>query len=229
MLREHALAKGSLRLLEADGVSRRVLLSFLYSYSHPEPPQRQQALRKRAGELALLLRKVGKLMESVGREIEATVPQFQMAPMEWQHFQEPRVIYALGHAAGEIAPLREHYHAISSLRGKLRNEGELVYLCQFIQATTGRPHWADIACLLGAAFLAHGKSEDWDADSLRKIVQRFKKAYPKLYTQTREFVRSDLGRSAPERSARRSTRNRRISESKPSTLTFHTSHIPIGH
>jgi len=229
VFKEHPHSKESLGLLEAEGVPSRTVLHFLYSYTHPQSRQHQGALRQRARKLARLLQKVGKLAETASKEVESSRPHFELGPMEWQLYLESAAVHILNAAAKDIAPLRQHYHQISSVRGKLRDEGELVYLCLLIEDITGRPHWEDLAYLLEAAFLVHGVSEDWNEDAVRKIVKRFRKDHPKLYVDMADFVRSSHEDPSQRSPARRSTRNRRIAESKPSTPSTHVLHFPTGH
>jgi hypothetical protein len=226
--RVHPQAKESLDLLEAEGMRSRTVLQSLYSYTHPLSQKHQLVLRSRAGKLATLLQRVEKLAKKVSKEIESSRPHFEISLPEW-HSPELEAMHALEQVAEQIVPLKEQYDQVSSLRGKRRDESQLVCLCLVVQAITGRPHWADLAYLLEAAFLAHGHSEDWDEDSLRKIVVRFRKAHPILYDDMRVLSRFHHSPPVPQDSAKRSTRNRRAANTNPSTPTIHTLHPPTGH
>jgi hypothetical protein len=143
--------------------------------------------------------------------LTADLPDIHMAQTAFESLHENKAIQALDDAAANLEPLLQHYKAISSQKGKARNEEILVYLCLSIEVITGRPHWEDLAYLLEVAFESHGQSEDWDEDAVRKIVSRFERGLPHIYSSMREFLESahPTKRTPAHSVVSRSTRNRR--------------------
>lgn len=210
-------AAESLRLLEKDRVNSCTLISFLYEYTHPDSVKRQRALRAWARGTVRLLAKSEKLMVDAVNRLSARPG----LPISGETGFETDALRSYDAAIQNTHRLIEHYRRLSSQKGKARNNELLVMMCLVIEAASGRSHWSDIACLLEASFLSHGKNEDWDADSVRSVVRRFKQDRPIIYREWRDLiVVSPLGskpQGNPPRSiAKRSTRNRRIAESKPS-------------
>jgi hypothetical protein len=60
----------------------------------------------------------------------------------------------------------------SSPRKLASNDFLLAYLCEYVKCATDRPQHKQIALLLDAAWIAHGKLTDWNADMLQKKLRR---------------------------------------------------------
>jgi hypothetical protein len=211
--KEHHGAIESLRLLAAEGMDNRNVLECLYHYSHPVSVKRLRALRKWAGDMAKQMAKSEKAVRQTADELAGELPYFQMSQTAWQTYTEAGTIESLLNAAECLAKLGKHYQKISSQKGKARDEETLVYLSLKIQAITGRPHWGDLAYLLEVAFQTHGQYMEWDKDSVRKAVQRYKKSHPSVYDNMRDFM-IELPADKPSIAVTRSTRNRRIAQTK---------------
>ena len=103
----------------------------------------------------------------------------------------------------------------SSARRSGRHDETLIQLCLLVQEASGSPHWRDISDLLEAAALASGRDENWDVDRLRKVFQRFAKAWPDAYEQLQEsvkLVRASL--PSPGSPVKRKSCNRRRAATK---------------
>jgi hypothetical protein len=208
-LSSHRETAESLRLLRAANMPEGEMLWFVYEYTDPLAVRRQRSLRTKARELADRLIKAGELMKQSMAAVSSLVSDVRLAGTPWESHLEAPAAETLRSAVGHTHRLAEHYKRMSSQKGEARNEEVLVYLCLLIEARTDRPHWLDIANLLELGFLAHGHSESWDADKLRKIVKRFRSDYPEVYKEMRDFILREHGPSEQTTTPGRSTRNRR--------------------
>jgi hypothetical protein len=216
ILQESPEAPRSLELLESGGMPRRVLLSFLHDYTDPQSVRRGRVKRAWAAELAKRLMKTSNLMQDTAERLEGADGVFNLWDTAFQAYDEAGVVETLKSAVERLKLLQQHYHRISTQRGKARDEESLVYLCLKVDAITGRRNWENLAYLLEVAFEAQGHSEDWNEDALRKIVARFKRSHPKVYDSMKDFIISTVQQRPQPASVTRSTRNRRFSERKPS-------------
>lgn len=149
--------------------------TLLYGYANPASVRHQRKLRGLARELAKLVSKTENLMERTADRISGVAANFELGSMTWDVGLEAPTVNALRYASKLAAKLRTRYERIPSQSGEARSEEELVYLCLFIEANTGRPHQGDIAYLIEAALQTHGIREDWNDDKVRQVVNRFKK------------------------------------------------------
>jgi len=232
-LERHSFASESLKNLEGEGIKRRVLLSFLYDYSHPSSVKAQRALRKWAAGAAKRLEKTEKQMSRSAGELEAVLDDINMGfPTALQSLSEVSTINALKAAAERVRSLSKHYQRISSQRGKARNEERLVYLCLLVEGITGRAHWEDLAYLLDVAFATHGENEDWDEDAVRKVVARFQKAHPDFYAELRAYLVDQHREKAKPAALKRSTVTRRAALNQKSSaagyLDRYITRLPKG-
>jgi hypothetical protein len=195
------------------------VIQTLYDYTHPRSVHYLRAVRKWAGDMSKMLAKTQKVAGQTLGMLSADLPNIHLAQTAFESLHENQALQALEDAATLLEPLLQHYKTISSQRGKARNEEILVYLCLRIEVITGRSHWEDLAYLLEAAFDAHGQSEHWDEDAVRKIVTRFENAQPHIYNSMREFLESAHGGkwTPPHSPVSRSTRNRRATQPKGRT------------
>ncbi len=221
LLREHPHAKMSLENIEAEGVSRNDLLRFLEYYVHPGLTKFRRSLRDWAKTTARMLAKAEASMKELAERIDSELSERWTWPANWQSSAEAQTATSLKTAATYCSNLRQHYHAISSQRGKARDEEALVAFCLSVEAIAGRPHWEDIANLLEVAFLVDGQVIYWDADSLRKIINRFKKSNKSLYDEMHGNAFSNQPQPSNHSSTKRSTRNRRRPQFKPSEPVVH--------
>jgi hypothetical protein len=211
-------ADESLSLLRHEGIDVDALIRTLYDYTHPRSVSHLRAVRKWAGDMSKMLATAQKVAGQTLGMLSADLPNIHLAQTAFESLYENQALQALEDAATLLEPLLKHYKTISSQRGKARNEEILVYLCLRIEVHTGRPHWEDLAYLLEAAFEAHGQSEEWDEDAVRKIVTRFEKAQSHIYNSMREFLELSHPTKIPARSpVSRSTRNRRVAPRKSRT------------
>jgi hypothetical protein len=208
--------------LELERVQPGVVLQFLYRYTDPRSMRWQRMLRRRAGDLAKLLSKTEMLMKQATTRVSAAVPEFEISCGTWKEGLEAPTVAMLTSAIQQTSILREHYRQVSSQKGEARDEYSLVYLCLFIESKTGRNHWVDIANLLEAAFQAHRCNEAWDADRVRKVIRRFEKDHRTIYKEMRAFIVENPHDYDPKFTVKRSTRNRRGSEFRPTEPVIHT-------
>ena len=82
--------------------------------------------------------------------------------------------------------LRNRRLGIPSLQGefdgrKIPTGFALIALCAYVQRITGRAAYSQIALLLDAGHAAHKQKREVDPESLRKKIQRFRKAHPEIF------------------------------------------------
>ena len=215
--KQHPAAKESIALLKAEGLDADVLIGMLYYCTNTRSVQSLRRIRKWAGGMAQLMAETEESLKGTADQLEKNFEDFWLAaPTPWQVYSEPRMIAKLRSVASELPALYEHYKQLSSQRGESRDEEGLVRLCLYVEASTGRPHWSDIAYLLEVAYLAHRVREEWNEGKLRKIVLRYERTYPIYYRQLSNYIFEAHGQSQPAAPVTRSRRNRRQRTKKPS-------------
>jgi hypothetical protein len=70
----------------------------------------------------------------------------------------------------------------STPRKLASNDFPLAYLCEYVKCATRRPQHKQIALLLDAAWIAHGKLKNWNADMLQAKLRRIPASMKKLAT-----------------------------------------------
>lgn len=199
------------RLINA-GCSEIVIKSMLHACVQPEPampwlePLKSVALRRKVGQLADALIKAVGICEEI--ESRSKLLWNQLKSIDTSVLRS----YAESARAGE--------RAIESFIGS--NDGfpdlhlmALARLVEFVQKSTGKPHYREIANLLQTAFLAQGVAitPTWvTEDGIRKRIERLKKLAPEIGEmikhslsemrfQTTEAVGEDSLQDNPEGSA----------------------------
>jgi hypothetical protein len=185
--RKHPGAEESVTRLQREGMDTRVLIGFLYDYTHPDSISMTMQKRRSAREMMKRIPKVQQNLKDAAETLQAILPLMSEQTV-FVSFHS--AIHTMRDIALQLAPLCKEVKKVSSQRGKGRNDEILVFLCLDIQAITGRPHWGDLAYLLEVASELHGKPEDWDADKVRGIFKRFRSSYPKTFQATRNFLGS---------------------------------------
>jgi hypothetical protein len=153
-----------------------------------------------------------------------------IAPSSWPVGHIDKVAKVLLDASVRAADLADRLRSFKSAKGKLRYEEVIVSFCLEVRAITGKPHWADIAYLLEAAWKTRQKRQMWDQDRLRKVFNRYRESYPTQFKALEERAdgMKDKARPQPNGRLARSTRNRRQAKPKSNAVVTHIWHGPRG-
>jgi len=214
-LRKHPRQRESLSILEGAGVNLNILLHFLYQYSHPSSVAVARSARKGARLISKDLTDLQQAMCQLAQKLQSASHVFTFHSYMTHDFPTPRGLQVAAEAVREI---RDQYKRESSQKGRGRDEELLTTACLLVQLQTHSKHWEDLADLLELVFYVNGQHAQFDKDSLRKIVQRFRQSDPESYHGTRELLATYCTPIATQNVVRRSTRNRRSARTKSAPL-----------
>jgi hypothetical protein len=171
------------KALCAAGCDSAELYQVLWDYSRLKIDRKQREQKskdvkrgtKRYLNLARLLNRVATEFADLVRFEEANGFPV-IARVLWGRDFEQRVNLS----AALIRVAARQWARWSTPRKLAANDFPLAYLCEYVKCATGRPQHKQIALLLDAAWIAHGKSKDWNADMLQAKLRRIPASMKKL-------------------------------------------------
>jgi hypothetical protein len=209
-------ARDALEFLVTGGMARERVASVLFWYTDPVSAYYQSRISTLAKQHVPMLEAIQKELWACQRALGQDDEDRMTAPSSWPVAQIDCVAEVMLEASVYAADLADKLRPFSSAKGKLRYEEVIVSFCLEVRAVTGKPHWADIAYLLEAAWKTRQKRQTWDQDRLRKVFNRYRESYPTQFKALKERADriKDLGHQKLSGKAARSTRNRRLAQSK---------------
>ena len=228
VVQQDTYARDALDFLVAGGMAREHVASVLFWYTDPVSAYYQSRIsalaKQHVPRLEAIQKELWACQVALGQDDEDRMT----APSSWPVAQIDGVAEVMLEASVVAADLADKLRPFSSAKGKLRYEEVIVSFCLEVRAITGKPHWADIAYLLEAAWKTRQKRQMWDQDRLRKVFNRYRVSYPLQFKtlEQRADGRKDKARPQPNGRLARSTRNRRKSQPKSHTVVTHKFHKP---
>jgi hypothetical protein len=171
------------KTLCATGCDSAELYQILWDYSrlktdrekHKQKSRDAQRWIRRYRDLARLLQRVTTEFDDLRRlEQDEFFPGFLIA-LWGRDFQE-----RVNLSAALMKFTAWQWARWSTPRKLASNDFILAYLCAYVKCATGRPQHKQIAFLLDAAWIAHGRLMDWNADMLQSKLRRIPGSMKKL-------------------------------------------------
>jgi hypothetical protein len=220
VVQQNTYARDALDFLVAGGMDREHVASVLFWYTDPVSAYDQSRISRLAKQLVPMLESVQKQLWACHNVLDQDDEDRMTAPSSWPVAQIDEVAEVMIDASVYAADLAHRLTSLTSAKGKLRNEEVIVSFCLEVRAITGKPHWADIAYLLEAAWKTRQKRQMWDQDRLRKVFNRYRESYPAQFETRKQRADAMKGTAHPQPNGRlaRSTRNRRQAQPKSDAL-----------
>jgi hypothetical protein len=230
VVQQDTYARDALDFLVTGGMAREHVASVLFWYTHPVSAYYQSRISTLAKQHVPMLKAIQKELWDGHLALVQDDADRMTAPSSWPVAQIDDVAEAMMEVSVLAADLAHILRPYSSAKGKLRNEEVIVSFCLEVRAITGKPHWADIAYLLEAAWKTRQKRQMWDQDRLRKVFNRYRGSYPTQFNALEERAESMKDKARPQPNGRlaRSTRNRRQAQPKSNAVVTYKWREPRG-